>query len=89
MQAQTQRMLWRCRRGLLELDLVLPEFVKQHYAALSRQQKEAFNQLLDYPDNDLWSLITGNKEIENTDIANTAQQAVLSILRKAALSGKS
>ena len=79
MQAEIQRMLWRCRRGLLELDLILPEFVKQHYSTLTHQQKETFDQLLDYPDNDLWALITGSEPV-----ATSAQQDVLRLLQKAA-----
>lgn len=57
--AVLQRMRWRCRRGLLELDIVLGRFVEQHYAGLDLAQQAAFDALLDMPDTVLWDMITG------------------------------
>lgn len=53
-----QRIRWRCRRGLLELDIVLGRFIK-HYANLDTQQQVAFDSLLDLPDTNLWDMISG------------------------------
>jgi antitoxin CptB len=53
-----ERLRWRCRRGLLELDIVLGRFVDASYIGLSEIQKIAFNELLDMPDNTLWDMIT-------------------------------
>ncbi|UCH54349.1 MAG: succinate dehydrogenase assembly factor 2 [Pseudomonadota bacterium] len=44
------RLRWRCRRGLLELDLYLRRFVDQHYASLDSAERAAFERLLDTPD---------------------------------------
>jgi len=55
--AENRRLLWRCRRGLLELDIVLQGFIESSYAALSAAQLQAFDALLDLPDNDLWELV--------------------------------
>ncbi|OGS82803.1 MAG: hypothetical protein A2061_10975 [Gallionellales bacterium GWA2_59_43] len=52
-----QRMRWRCRRGLLELDIVLGRFVERHYATLDESERNAFDVLLDMPDNPLWDMI--------------------------------
>ena len=41
------RIRWRCRRGLLELDLILMHFLENHFDRLDAGQKELFNQLLD------------------------------------------
>ncbi|MFZ3019075.1 MAG: succinate dehydrogenase assembly factor 2 [Gallionella sp.] len=57
-----QRMRWRCRRGLLELDIVLGRFVERHYATLDEAELEAFDALLDMPDNPLWDMIAGRLE---------------------------
>lgn len=57
--AVLQRMRWRCRRGLLELDIVLGRFVEQRYAGLDLAQQAAFDALLDMPDTVLWDMITG------------------------------
>jgi antitoxin CptB len=51
-------MLWRCRRGLLELDIVLQRFIETSHEQLDQQQLTALEELLDYPDNDLWDLVT-------------------------------
>lgn len=57
-----ERVRWRCRRGLLELDIVLGRFIRQHYPRLDASQRLQFDELLDMPDNDLWELITGKLE---------------------------
>ncbi|BBE50278.1 FAD assembly factor SdhE [Ferriphaselus amnicola] len=59
------RLLWRCRRGLLELDLVLEHFVVRHFDTLSAQQQEQFLILLDLPDNELLDMITGKIETKD------------------------
>ena len=41
------RLKWKCRRGLLELDLVLQKYLEQH------PEDQALFKLLDLPDNDL------------------------------------
>jgi antitoxin CptB len=54
-----RRMRWNCRRGLLELDLVLRRFMDTRYAGLSSAERERFGELLGYPDNDLWDMVAG------------------------------
>ncbi|HRB29151.1 MAG: succinate dehydrogenase assembly factor 2 [Nitrosomonas sp.] len=56
-----ERARWRCRRGMLELDIVLQRFLDRDYLQLNNQQLEQFERLLDLPDNDLWDLITGRQ----------------------------
>jgi antitoxin CptB len=52
------RIRWRCRRGLLELDLILAGFLERHLARLDPNELQVFDELLDAPDNDLldWAL---------------------------------
>ena len=56
-----ERACWRCRRGLLELDIVLQRFMNRYYADLGAQELAQFERLLSLADNDLWDLITGRK----------------------------
>lgn len=56
-----KRVQWRCRRGLLELDIFLQPFVAQHYASLNDAELVAFDALLDLPDNTLWDMMTGRQ----------------------------
>jgi antitoxin CptB len=57
-----RRLRWRCRRGLLENDLVLDRFLDRHAASLDAQSLQAFNELLELGDNDLWDLLAGRSE---------------------------
>jgi antitoxin CptB len=58
------RIRWRCRRGLLELDLVLEAFLEHGYSRLDAGQRRLFNELLEQPDNDLLDLALGRSEPE-------------------------
>jgi antitoxin CptB len=53
------RIRWHCRRGLLELDLVLEKFNQKHLSSLDPQQLEHFKELLALADNDLLDLVMG------------------------------
>ncbi len=75
---ELQRLRWRCRRGLLELDIVLGRFVENRYPALNEQQRVSFDELLDLADNDLWDMVTGNKELTQAH-----QREVLDWLKQA------
>ena len=60
--AELERLKWKCRRGLLELDIVLGRFLAKRAAALSGEELAALNELLDAPDNDLWDVVNGRSE---------------------------
>lgn len=53
------RIRWRCRRGLLELDLILGRFVEAAYERLTSAERQAFDAFLAEADDDLWSWIQG------------------------------
>jgi len=59
--ADLDRIRWRCRRGLLELDLILKGFLDNHFDRLDAGQRDLFNELLDESDIDLldWALGRG------------------------------
>ena len=52
------RLRWKCRRGLLELDLVLERFIP----ILKDEDVQPLNALLELPDNDLWDIIIGRSD---------------------------
>ena len=60
--AEMNRLRWGCRRGLLENDLVLERFLKEHGALLEGERLRAFQALLDYGDDELWGLVSGRRE---------------------------
>ena len=60
--AEYDRIRWRCRRGLLELDLVLERFLAQRFDRLDADERSLFDELLDAPDNDLLDMALGRTE---------------------------
>ncbi len=71
-----QRVRWRCRRGLLELDIVLGRFVETYYATLNDAELAVFDQFLDMPDTLFWDRVSGKQN----DIPE-AQRALLEKIR--------
>ena len=53
---QRERLKWKCRRGLLELDIVLQRYLLQH------PEDVALSEILDLPDNDLWDIVAGRSD---------------------------
>ncbi|CUT18081.1 MULTISPECIES: succinate dehydrogenase assembly factor 2 [Candidatus Ichthyocystis] len=45
-----RRLRWRCRRGMLELDIVLSEFLDDHASSLTEQQVGFLLRFLEFPD---------------------------------------
>ncbi len=41
---------WGCRRGMLELDLLLNHFLQENYGSLSSEEQGLFARLLEQPD---------------------------------------
>jgi len=56
------RLRWRCRRGLLELDLILQGFLERRFARLDATEKAIFGELLENPDPDLLDWALGRSE---------------------------
>ncbi len=69
--AEQRRFAWRCRRGLLELDIVLQDFVSKQFDSLNMRELQAFDDLLSLPDNEFWDLINSSKQLKKTDAQAT------------------
>jgi antitoxin CptB len=52
---QQNRLQWNCRRGLLELDLVLQRLLP----SVEDRELRCLNEILEFPDNDLWDIVIG------------------------------
>jgi antitoxin CptB len=59
---ELDRLRWRCRRGLLENDLILARFLDARGAAISDEEVVALDRLLALSDNELWDLLAGRQE---------------------------
>lgn len=63
------RLRWRCRRGMLELDLLLLRFVDEDYRASSEAERTQFEVLLGMPDGELWELLSGKTPADTPELA--------------------
>lgn len=52
-----ERIRWRSRRGLLEMDLVLTRFMEQYLENLNEEELLAYTELLLESDNDLLDFV--------------------------------
>lgn len=64
------RLRWQCRRGMLELDLILNEFMDKGYDELNNGQKNVFKQILDYPDQLLFDLLLDQMKSSDREVAS-------------------
>lgn len=57
---EISKLSWACRRGMLELDVLLGNFLKEAYPKLPDLDKQAFVRLLDEPDPLLFAWLMGS-----------------------------
>ncbi len=55
--SQRPRLLWRCRRGIREMDILLQDYLQVHYDTLSTKEQNTFEELLEEADLDILSWI--------------------------------
>ena len=56
------RLRWRCRRGLLENDLILERFMEARGPRISDDEVAGLDRLLRLSDHELWDLLAGRAE---------------------------
>ncbi|HEU5294409.1 MAG TPA: succinate dehydrogenase assembly factor 2 [Burkholderiaceae bacterium] len=56
------RLKWRCRRGLLENDLLIERFFARHGSCITQRQADGLSALMELPDNDLLDLLLARRE---------------------------
>ena len=63
MSKEINRIKWKCRRGMREIDLLLREFSKNSIKNLSNKDLSLFDEILDYDDQKLYDFIFKNQLI--------------------------
>lgn len=71
---QEARLRWRCRRGLLELDLILERFLDTGYRFLTSEEQLIFERLLEMPDLQLLAWLHGQEEPEDGMFRNIVKK---------------
>jgi succinate dehydrogenase flavin-adding protein (antitoxin of CptAB toxin-antitoxin module) len=74
--AELDKIRWHCRRGLLELDLILEKFNREHLTKLGAMELDCYTELLALADNDLLDLIMARAALHSPRCG-----AVLQLLR--------
>lgn len=59
---------WQCRRGMLELDLVLMSFLEKKYDSLAIDEQQQFAALLNFPDPMLYTWLLEKNNPSNLTI---------------------
>ncbi len=76
--SQMNRIRWHCRRGMLELDLLLQRFSRQQLERLDAGELGVLEELLEFSDTDLFDVVMGR-----TTPAERRFQPVVEMLRSA------
>jgi len=59
---ELSRLRWRCRRGLLENDLILARFIDARGQTMSDDEVAGLDRLLRLADDELWTMLAGRAE---------------------------
>ena len=73
-QRSVERLKWRSRRGLLELDLVFDRYWKNAGASMSGDEMAAMERLLALADNDLLDLVMGRTETPDSELRDLVRK---------------
>jgi len=65
MNSEMNRILWKCRRGMREIDLLLREFSKTKLKKLKKDELLTFEEVLSYDDQKLYDFIFKNHTLDN------------------------
>lgn len=65
---EKSRLLWACRRGMLELDVLFRPFVEEAYDDLSEKDQMVFKHLLTKDDPDLFAWFMGHAQCPDPEL---------------------
>ena len=90
---ELSKLRWRCRRGLLENDLLIEKFFNRHQSTLTVAQAKGMSDLMHLSDNDLLDLLLQRKEpcelLEADSKASASTFEAMQVLNLLRLQGKS
>lgn len=78
---EKKRLVWRCRRGLLENDIILGRFFAKFTSELSEGEWLAFKEMLELGDNELLDLFLCRGELGkrfDNDVSRSLLQKIRS-----------
>jgi len=66
--SEKSKIIWRCRRGIKELDVLFTRFVENDYDGLSAADNAAFHRLLKYEDPIILRCVLGQEDVEDPEV---------------------
>lgn len=75
-EARLKRLRWRCRRGTKELDALYGWWLAERWSQADADARQAFDELLDVQDPDLWDWTVGRGQAPRAD-----WQAIIDAIR--------
>ncbi len=70
------RLIWRCRRGMKELDLLLTGYLRECWSLAGAAERAAFERILELPDPQLAAYLMEREAPDDPDL-----QSLLAVLR--------
>jgi antitoxin CptB len=77
--AEARRLLWRCRRGMKELDVLLERFARQELPRASLQQRQVLERFLELPDPTLVDYLLGQAIPPEPELVDLVQRIADSV----------
>ncbi len=68
MNQEINRIHWKCRRGMREIDLLLREFAKGELLVMEKEGIDIFDNILDYDDQKLFDITLKERLFKNNPI---------------------
>lgn len=68
------RLRWACRRGMLELDLLLLSFFEQVFVKLNQQEQKLFEQLLGCNDQELYNWLIKHEPVTYPELVSLVER---------------
>ena len=69
-----RQLQWACRRGMLELDVLLGNFLNSYYESLSLAERKCFAELLNEPDPLLFGWLMGHDQPQRVDFLHLIEK---------------
>ena len=63
-----KKILWQCRRGLWELDVIFIPFVENNFDYLEEDEISNFQRLLEYEDIEIFDILVNKKSFEDATL---------------------
>lgn len=80
--AEARRLLWRCRRGMKELDVLLERFARLELPTATPEERRTLERFLELPDPVLVDYLLGQAIPDDTELVRLLQRIAASVPRE-------